>query len=117
MSRLDAMIAREYTDRDGNSKTAWARIGTAWPAKQGAGYSIVLDALPLPSMSRDGKLECRILLREPLPARDDAPRGNGTPARTKPSQFDAPDGLDDEIPFIDCTPMREPHFARRSVFP
>jgi len=112
MSRLDAMIATDYVTSNGDSKTRWTKIGTAWPAKQGAGYSIVLDALPLPSMSRDGKLECRILLREPLPARDDAPR-NGTPARNNRAPVD---DLDD-VPFIDCTPMREPHFARRSVFP
>ena len=86
MSRLDAMIATDYQTSNGDSKTRWTKIGTAWPAKQGGGYSIVLDALPLPSMSRDGKLECRILLREPLPARDE-PRGN-TPSRTSPRDFD-----------------------------
>ena len=101
MSRLDAMIAREYTDRDGNSKTSWTRIGTAWPAKQGVGYSITLEALPLPSMSRDGKLECRILLREPLPARDDAPRGNGRQAPAGRAPVDSADNFDDlnEVPF------------------
>jgi hypothetical protein len=95
MSRLDAMIARDFTDRDGNNKTAWTRIGTAWPAKQGTGYSIVLEALPLPSMSSDGKLECRILLREPI-ERDVAPRNNGTPARS--NRADDLDG--DSVPFL-----------------
>ena len=108
MSRLDAMIATDYVTSNGDSKTRWTKIGTAWPAKQGAGYSIVLDALPLPSMSRDGKLECRILLREPLPARDDAPR-NGTPARNNRAPVD---DLDDSVPFGYAG---EP--SRRSVFP
>ena len=94
MSRLDAMIATDYVTSNGDSKTRWTKIGTAWPAKQGGGYSIVLDALPLPSMSRDGKLECRILLREPLPARDDAPRGNGR-AQSTPQRGE----LDDDVPF------------------
>jgi len=109
MSRLDAMIATDYTTGNGDNKTRWTKIGTAWPAKQGAGYSIVLDALPLPSMSRDGKLECRILLREPLPARDDAPRGNGTPARN--NRAPVSDDLD-EIPFSFAG-----EHAHRSIFP
>jgi len=96
MSRLDAMIATDYVTSSGDSKTRWTKIGTAWPAKQGAGYSIVLDALPLPSMSRDGKLECRILLREPLPARDDAPRTER--AQSSPRRAPVDDDLD-QIPF------------------
>jgi len=96
MSRLDAMIATDYVTSNGDSKTRWTKIGTAWPAKQGAGYSIVLDALPLPSMSRDGKLECRILLREPLPARDDAPRTER--AQSSPRRAPVDDDLD-QIPF------------------
>ena len=96
MSRLDAMIATDYVTSSGENKTRWTKIGTAWPAKQGAGYSIVLDALPLPSMSRDGKLECRILLREPLPARDDAPRTER--AQSSPRRAPVDDDLD-QIPF------------------
>ena len=93
MSRLDAMIATDYTTSTGDNKTRWTKIGTAWPAKQGPGYSITLDALPLQSMSRDGKLECRILLREPLPARDDAPRGGRQQAPAGREE------LNDEVPF------------------
>ena len=103
MSRLDAMIATDYQTSNGENKTRWTKIGTAWPAKQGGGYSIVLDALPLPSMSRDGKLECRILLREPLPARDDAPRGNGRSSTVQrelhPAQGMEGRDLDDDVPF------------------
>jgi len=87
MSRLDAMIAVDYTTSSGENKTRWTKLGTAWPAKTGTGYSIVLDALPLPSMSRDGKLECRILLREPLPDNRDAPRQQ-TRAATLTREFD-----------------------------
>lgn len=108
MSRLDAMIATEYTDRDGNTKTQWTNIGTAWPAKSGVGYSITLKALPIPSLSRDGKLEVRIVLMEPR-ERDAAPRGNGTPARNNRAPVD---DLGDDIPFAFAG---EP--SRRSVFP
>lgn len=106
--RLDALIVREYQTSNGDTKAAFTKIGTAFPNKQGAGYSLVLDALPIPAMSRDGKLEVRILLREPLPARDDAPR-NGTPARN--NRAPVSDDLD-EIPFGYAG---EP--SRRSVFP
>jgi hypothetical protein len=95
--RLDAVVAREYSDRDGNKKTSWTRIGSAWPTKNG-GWSITLDALPTPTMGERG-LETRILLMEPKP-RDDKPakrqqsyaeQSGGT------SSYGTP--LDDEIPF------------------
>lgn len=35
--RLDALVAREYTDRDGNKKTSWTKIGAAFPSQSG-GY-------------------------------------------------------------------------------
>lgn len=110
---MELVQPREWQSANG-SGTEWVRLGKAWVKDDGTA-SLEFSALPIPTL-KDGKLETRVLMRFPK-AKDDAPRGNGTPARTKPSQFDAPDGLDDEIPFIDCTPMREPHFARRSVFP
>jgi hypothetical protein len=68
--RLDAVVAREYSDRDGNKKTQWTKIGSAWPTKSG-GWSISLDVLPIPTMGERG-LETRILLMEPK-SRDDKP--------------------------------------------
>jgi hypothetical protein len=62
--RLDALTPREYTDRDGNKKTAFTRIGTAFAMTNG--WSIVLDALPVASMSERG-LETKILLMPPKP--------------------------------------------------
>ena len=64
-NRLDALTAREYTDRDGNRKSAFTRIGTAFEMNNG-GWSIVLDALPVPSMGERG-LETKILLMQPKP--------------------------------------------------
>lgn len=69
--RLDALVARKYTDRDGNEKTSWTKIGSAWPTQNG-GYSVALEALPLPTMGDRG-LETRILLMEPKP-REDQPQ-------------------------------------------
>ncbi len=101
--RLDAVVAREYTDRDGNKKTQWTKIGAAWPTKNG-GWSISLDALPLPSMGDRG-LETRILLMEPKPRED---QQQPPPAQQRQQGYGEANGgtygrqprdLDDEIPF------------------
>lgn len=111
MSRLDAMIARDWTDSSGATKTQWTRIGTAFPARQGEGYTITFDALPLPSLNRDGKLECRVMLRPPLPKDGDraAPARNGGGGR---GGFR--DDLDDDVPFATNSPhAREPGASKR----
>lgn len=90
--RLDALIVREYSDRDGNKKSQWTKIGAAWPMKSG-GWSISLEALPLPTMGERG-LECRILLREPSNDRQQS-RGTSTSNQSNSSRRE----LDDEIPF------------------
>ncbi len=72
--RLDALAVRE---KDG--KSYFTRVGVAFPAKQGSGWSVLLDAMPAPV---DGQF--KILLREPLPPRD----GQRAPARD----------LDDSVP-------------------
>lgn len=66
--RLDAVVAREYTDRDGNKKSSFTKIGAAFATRNG-GWSITLDALPLPNMGERG-LETRILLMPPRPRED-----------------------------------------------
>lgn len=43
--RYDAVIKRK--DREG--KTRYTKIGAAFPAKEGDGFNIVLDALPMPN--------------------------------------------------------------------
>lgn len=58
--RLDALTP--VPGKDG--KTWFRRIGTAWATKNG-GWSISLDALPLPSINDKGALETRILLMPP----------------------------------------------------
>ena len=60
MERLEAMTVRES-----NGKSFWTKIGVAFPAKQGAGWTVLLDAMPAPV---EGQF--KILLREPLPPRD-----------------------------------------------
>ena len=93
--RLDAVVAREYTDRDGNKKTQWTKIGSAWPRRDG-GWSISLEALPLPAMGERG-LETRIMLMQPK--RDRAP-ADAHPSQFKTEQSKYSSDLDDEdLPF------------------
>ena len=44
-----------YTVREGKDKSYFTRIGAAWPHKDGKGFNIQLDAVPL-----DGKITLRI---------------------------------------------------------
>jgi hypothetical protein len=52
-------MVREYTNRDGEKKSAFTKIGAAFQTKNG-GYQVVLDAFPAPV---DGQY--KILLMEP----------------------------------------------------
>jgi hypothetical protein len=44
-----------YQVRDGNDKGFWTRIGVAWATKDGKGYTVQLDAVPL-----DGRIVLRL---------------------------------------------------------
>jgi len=105
--RLDALTVREYTDRDGNKKSSWTKIGSAWPNRDG-GFSITLDALPLPTMGERG-LETRIVLMVPKPREDQQDRRTDH-RESRSGGYDRDDrrtqggggfnrDLDDEIPF------------------
>ena len=100
--RYDLKIARK--DRSG--KTWWTKIGVMFPMKERDGYNITLEALPLSTLSDDGRLECRITAWEPY--KEDRPKGNGGARdHDKPISADIEDRgkaaedavLDDEIPF------------------
>ncbi len=51
--RFDAFTVREYTS-GGEQRREWTRIGVAFKHKDGKGYSLLLQALPI-----DGKVELR----------------------------------------------------------
>lgn len=102
--RLDALVARKYKDRDGNEKTQWTKIGAAFPTQAG-GYSITLEALPLPTMGDRG-LETRILLMVPKPRDDqrDSRRDDRRPSQRQQSYGEQSGGsyggdLDSDFPF------------------
>lgn len=43
-TRLDAFVVEEF-DVNGEKRSAWNKIGTAWPQK--GGYRLVLKAIPV----------------------------------------------------------------------
>jgi hypothetical protein len=44
-SRMDAFLVDEY-EVDGKKQSSWSKIGAAWPHSDGAGFRIVLKAIP-----------------------------------------------------------------------
>ena len=65
------------------------RVGTLFESKNGDGYNIVLDALPLPD--KEGRVA--LIARPPRP-RDDAPKQSYGQQGNRLS-----DQLDDAVPF------------------
>lgn len=64
-TKYDVLTVREYTTATGEKKSSWTRVGVMFQARNGDGFSIMLDALPI-----DGKLVCRV----PRDSGDRAPR-------------------------------------------
>jgi hypothetical protein len=99
MSRLDALLARKYTTRDGEEKTSFTKIGAAFPTRTGGGYSIVLDAMPAPDRETG---QYRIVLMPPM-ERDDNRDTRSAPPRDRDDPRTGGGAkhpeIDDEIPF------------------
>lgn len=47
MSNVERFAVFTVCDRGENKKPFWLRIGTMWPNRNGGGFSITLDALPI----------------------------------------------------------------------
>lgn len=77
---------REY-ERNGETKKQYTRLGTAFPFKEGNGFSVVLDAVPAP---QDGQF--RFMLFEPK-AKD------GSQQQASQSGGYPSNDIDDQIPF------------------
>lgn len=52
--RMDAFTVREF-EQNGEKKNDWLKIGVAFPHKDGKGYNILLQAVPV-----DGEIYLRI---------------------------------------------------------
>lgn len=97
--RMNIVSPRQYTTRDGEVKTAFTRIGVAFPMKNG-GWSLTFEALPLPSINDKGALETKVLLMPPR--EDDGPRTTTNRKGAQPRDFSdlrGAVGPDDDIPF------------------
>lgn len=78
-TRYDLLTSK--TDKDG--KKRWTKVGVMFPSKQGEGFSIKLEALPLPNA------EGEVWISAFVPRdRDEAP-----------AQQRGGNNLDDDIPF------------------
>lgn len=65
--RYDLTVARET----GEGKTFWTRIGTAFPNKEGGGFSLIFDAHPV------GDRCSMFLHKDREPGDDDGPPAKG----------------------------------------
>jgi hypothetical protein len=81
--RYDAVISR----KDKNGKTRYTKIGAAFPAKQGEGINIVLDALPMPNA--EGQAWISLFVPKSKDGQEAAPQ----------SAAPRTEEMNDEIPF------------------
>jgi len=84
--RLDALSVRES-----NGKAYFTKVGVAFPAKKGDGYSVLLDAIPAPV---DGQF--KLILKTP---KDRSEPAKDYPNYSRAQDAHAADDLSDEIPF------------------
>lgn len=83
--RYDIKTVREYTNSSGEIKKSYQRIGTMFENRSGSGFTIVLEAIPLCQIDRDGRVTCKMYAFEP--------------DENRPTRPAAVDNLDDQIPF------------------
>ena len=89
-----------------DGKTYWTNIGVMFPMKGKDGFSIIFEALPIPSLNDRNELECRAMAFD---ATDDQNRQQSSHNEAKsngyqdqgqaPLDNDTSGDLDDEIPF------------------
>jgi hypothetical protein len=91
MSRMELVVLRKGSD----DKTYSTKIGSAFPTKDGNGWMLTFDALPMPGP--DG---CKVLMKPPYekPAQDAPPRASGGRTARSPGSA-VPHHVDDEVPF------------------
>jgi hypothetical protein len=85
--RYDLCVGRSY-ESNGERKTSWTKIGVMFKSRNGDGYDITLEALPLPELY-EGKLRTSIKAFAPKP-RDGGGYGGGAPQRPGPGSDDVP---------------------------
>lgn len=89
-NHYNVLVTRTYM-KDGAEKTAFTKIGVAFPMKEKDGFQISLEALPLMSIGQTGKLECKMLLMPPIEDGADKSVKKASSVKSEP--------LNDSIPF------------------
>jgi hypothetical protein len=92
--RYDVLTGSKYTNRDGEEKTFFTKIGTMFRNKTGESFSLELIALPLPD--KEGRV--RLLVKEPQP-RDGSQQVRRSEPSVAPRSMSKPGDIDDDIPF------------------
>lgn len=87
----DVLTARKYTDKSGEEKTTFTKIGVAFDNRNGDGMTVTLNALPL--SDKDG--EVRMIIKK------SKPKDNSYAAKSTVQD----DLGGDEIPFVWVLPM------------
>lgn len=79
----NVLMPREYTTKDGATKSAFTKIGVAFPIKGKDGFTVTLEAVPMPQINKTGKLECKLLLMLPLEGDKPEPKHESVDDATK----------------------------------
>lgn len=66
---MEILAVREYKDKQGEPRSAWTKVGTAFPNKDGAGFSLKIDFLPADWSTT------KLMMREPKPRDGGQQRG------------------------------------------
>jgi len=91
-NRYDVLTVSKYIDRNGEEKSFFTKIGTMFPNKNGASFSMELVALPI--SDKEGKV--RLYIKEPE-QREGAQQVSRSAAR--PAARSTAEQIDDDLPF------------------
>jgi len=91
-NRYDVLTVSKYIDRNGEEKSFFTKIGTMFPNKNGASFSMELVALPI--SDKEGKV--RLYIKEPE-QREGAQQVSRSAPR--PAARSTAEQIDDDLPF------------------
>jgi uncharacterized membrane protein YgcG len=105
----EVVLITEYRDRDDEKKTRFTKLGMAFPYRDGDGYILKLQALPVPTMDDEsGEIAYVIHIREPYDAegggrssgrgRDSGDRRGGSRGGDRGGSRSSGRGRDDDRP-------------------
>lgn len=90
MQRYDLIVAREGKE----GKVYWTKVGSGFPARNGEGFSLLFDALPLPG--KDGSVWVQMRIPQ---ERTDSPRPQRAAQSVSSGRREYVDDPSDPLPF------------------